>query len=147
MRNLKRYFNALTTAFAEVSILSIPVVIYFFLITIKIYTGLFAEMSIEMSLMSIIYYSDSVLVAKRINHNSFNLVANVCIIVLIILSSSLFTLELLANGTKTAVLVFRKSSGEFHDMQLANDILLVGGFILNFFLRILVDSKDEPRTD
>ncbi len=100
-----------------------------------------------MSLMSIIYYSDSVLVAKRINHNSFNLVANVCIIVLIILSSSLFTLELLANGTKTAVLVFRKSSGEFHDMQLANDILLVGGFILNFFLRILVDSKDEPRTD
>lgn len=130
-------------AFSEILILSIPVLIYLFFIVIRIYSGNFTEIALEMSLMSIIYYSDSVLIAKRIHHSTWNVAINVLLIVLIIFASSLFTLELLANGTKTAALVFQKKSGAYMDMQIANIMLIVGGFIANLLLRIVVRTQGK----
>ncbi|MDD2748784.1 hypothetical protein [Acidithiobacillus sp.] len=138
LAKIKKIMHICIDSFSEISILSIPVLIYLFFIVIRIYSGNFTEIALEMSLMSIIYYSDSVLIAKRINHNTWNVAINVVLIVLIIFASSLFTLELLANGTKTAALVFQKKSGAYIDMQIANIMLIVGGFIANLILRIIV---------
>ncbi|MBE7566669.1 hypothetical protein [Acidithiobacillus sp. HP-11] len=138
LNKIEKIIHICIDSFSEISILSIPVLIYLFFIVIRIYSGNFTEIALEMSLMSIIYYSDSVLIAKRINHNTWNVAINVILIVLIIFASSLFTLELLANGTKTAALVFQKKSGAYVDMQIANIILIIGGFIANLVLRIVV---------
>lgn len=133
--------HILVDSFSEIAILSIPVLIYLFFIIIKIYAGKFTEISLEMSLMSIIYFSDCVLIAKRINHNTWNTAINLILIVAIIFSSSLFTLELLASGTKTAALIFKKSSGAYLDMQTANNSLILLGFATNLALRIVVNSQ------
>lgn len=69
--------HILVDSFSEIAILSIPVLIYLFFIIIKIYAGKFTEISLEMSLMSIIYFSDCVLIAKRIDHNTWNTAINV----------------------------------------------------------------------
>ncbi|MEY2343206.1 hypothetical protein AB4090_14020 [Acidithiobacillus sp. IBUN Pt1247-S3] len=141
----QKALHILVTAFAEISILSIPVLIYFFFSIIHIYTGNVSELSLEMSLMSIIYYSDSVLVGKRIAHSTWNLAVNVCLTTLIIFSSSLFTLELLANGTKNAALIFKSNSGAFMDMQTANIIMIIMGFLVNFSLRTVADWQHEAQ--
>jgi hypothetical protein len=138
LNKIEKIIHICIDSFSEISILSIPVLIYLFFIVIRIYSGNFTEIALEMSLMSIIYYSDSVLIAKRINHNTWNVAVNVILIVLIIFASSLFTLELLANGTKTAALVFQKKSDAYIDMQIANIMLIVGGFVANLVLRIVV---------
>ncbi|WP_206743782.1 hypothetical protein, partial [Acidithiobacillus thiooxidans] len=68
LNKIEKIIHICIDSFSEISILSIPVLIYLFFIVIRIYSGDFAEIALEMSLMSIIYYSDSVLIAKRINH-------------------------------------------------------------------------------
>ncbi|MBU2753245.1 hypothetical protein HFU84_09570 [Acidithiobacillus sp. CV18-2] len=141
----RKIFHIFVAAFSEIAILSIPVLIYLFFIIINVYAGKISELSLEMSLMSIIYYSDSVLVAKRIEHNTWNLAINVCLITLIIFSSSLFTLELLANGTKNAALIFKGGSGAYKDMQLANYALILSGFVTNLLLRWVADFQHELR--
>jgi len=143
---INRLVHVVINSFSEISILSIPVLIYLFFILIRIYAGKFPEIALEMSLMSLIYFSDCVLVAKRISHNTWNTAINVVLIVLIIFSSSLFTLELLANGTKTAALIFNSRSRAYPDMQFTNNVLLVLGFTMNLGLRIVVNSQDEDKT-
>ena len=141
MLKARTFTHILADSFSEVAILSIPVLIYLFFIIIRIYAGKFAEISLEMSLMSIIYFSDCVLIAKRIDHNTWNTAINVMLIIAIIFSSSLFTLELLASGTKTAALIFKKSSGAYLDMQMANNSLILVGFATNLALRVVVTSQ------
>ncbi|WP_348550214.1 hypothetical protein [Acidithiobacillus sp.] len=141
----RKLLHIVITAFSEISILSIPVLIYVFFVTISIYAGNISELSLEISLMSIIYFSDAVLVARRIVHNTWNLAINVCLTSVIIFSSSLFTLELLANGTKNAALIFQKGSGAYLDMQTANAILILCGFVVNLSLRIIADWQRETR--
>ncbi|MGK9451942.1 hypothetical protein ACSSZE_11920 [Acidithiobacillus caldus] len=78
------------------------------------------------------------------NHTALptqNVEEPVILIVAIIFSSSLFTLELLASGTKTAALIFKKSSGAYLDMQTANNSLILLGFATNLALRIVVNSQ------
>ena len=73
--------------------------------------------------------------------------SNVLLVILIIFSSSLFTLELLSNGTHTAVyattLIYKLSVGSNMDTQVANTILIVNGFATNLISRIIVIYQGE----
>ncbi|MHB1530695.1 MAG: hypothetical protein ACYCS3_00860 [Acidithiobacillus sp.] len=145
--NNNRIFHIIINSFSEALTLSIPVFIYLFFISIKIYSADFTKIALEMSLMSIIYYSDSILIAKKLNPGSLSIASNVLLVILIIFSSSLFTLELLSNGTHTAVhattLVYKLSVGSNIDTQVANTVLIVNGFVTNLMLRIIVSYQGE----
>jgi hypothetical protein len=145
--NYNRTFHTVIDAFSEILILSIPVFIYLFFIIIRIYSGQIADISLEMSLMSIIYYADSVLIVKKLTPGSLSMGSNVLLIILIIFSSSLFTLELLSNGTHTATIIDRLSIGASRDMQVANTVLIITGFATNFLLRIIVSSQCNDTGD
>lgn len=73
--------------------------------------------------------------------------SNVLLVILIIFSSSLFTIELLSNTTHTAVhattLIYKLSVGSNVDTQVANTILIVNGFVTNLMLRIIVSYQGE----
>ena len=141
--NYNRNFHIVVNAFSEICIFSIPVFIYLFFIAIKIYSGDFAAVGVEMSLMSIMYYSDSVLIAKKLKHGPLGMASNVLLIILIIFSSSMFTLELLSNGTHTATLIYKRSFSSYVDMQVANTILIIAGFAANFVRRIVVNYQGD----
>ena len=63
--NNNRIFHIIINSFSEALTLSIPVFIYLFFISIKIYSADFTKITLEMSLTSIIYYLDSILIAKN----------------------------------------------------------------------------------
>ena len=67
--------------------------------------------------------------------------SNTLLVILIIFSSSLFTLELLSNDAHTAVhattLIYKLSVGSNMDTQFANTILIVNGLATNLMLRLL----------